>query len=324
MMKKALTFLTLNFFLFFSLSAQIGWTGNMFPGGGSSTTLDENTDHTIYIQTYKGGVTDGAGQGAGISCEIYYGEVTNFGDPWTNISTVTLSYNVDIGNNDEYFGAMNLSAGKYEYTCRCSDDGGASWSWQGAGDGQVEFTVVLPVELIDFDVTVDEDDIILDWSTASELNNSFFTIEKSTDGENFTEIGTVNGVGNSTEKVDYNFVDTNPTRGINYYRLVQTDYDGTTSYSDVVSINWGGNRKSAVVSLYPNPASSDLIVTSDSQGDGLVQIMNTKGTLVYQGVQTLSERMEIDVEEFSAGLYYIHISKNDSKESIFSGSFIKE
>lgn len=321
-MKKLITILAFNLILVCGVTAQLGWVGNMFPSGGGHS-LTENTNHNIYIQAYKAGVTEPAGQGAGINCEVYYGEVAVFGGAWSNITSLPMTYNVDIGNNDEYTAALNLSAGLYEYTCRCSDDGGATWFWQGGSNAEVEFTVSLPVELIDFNVADVGNEILLNWSTASELNNDYFTIEKSSDGEDFSAIGMVEGAGNSLDKLNYSFIDNEPILGMNYYRLVQTDFDGTTSYSEVLTIN-KAKKKSLVVSLFPNPTSSNIIITTDSEDLGMVQIFSARGELVYQGIHNLDSRMDIGLEELSTGLYFIHISNENTKETLHSSSFVKE
>ena len=78
---------------------------------------------------------------------------------------------------------------------------------------------------------------ILKWSTETEQNNDFFTIEKTTDGYIFEDIGYVGGSGNSLTVVNYSFIDHNVGNNINYYRLIQTDFDGKSIYSDLISID---------------------------------------------------------------------------------------
>ena len=75
------------------------------------------------------------------------------------------------------------------------------------------------------------------WSTESEHNNDFFTIEKTIDGHTFEDIGYIEGSGNSTTLNNYSFIDNNIVNDINYYRIIQTDYDGNSTYSDLISID---------------------------------------------------------------------------------------
>ena len=96
--------------------------------------------------------------------------------------------------------------------------------------------IALPIELISF--TGHSEGVVnkLEWSTASEINNDYFTLERSEDGINFTEIGKVVGAGNSTSKLNYTFIDEKPLYGINYYILRQTDYNGDYELSNIVAI----------------------------------------------------------------------------------------
>jgi hypothetical protein len=101
-------------------------------------------------------------------------------------------------------------------------------------------TLTLPVELVDFSARAVGDEVQVNWSTASEINNDYFTLERSTDGENFEPIQQLDGAGNSTELIYYACVDKEPLPGVSYYRLRQTDYDGKYSYSEIKAVNVNG------------------------------------------------------------------------------------
>ncbi len=103
--------------------------------------------------------------------------------------------------------------------------------------------VVLPVELMTFYGEVLESGNRLHWKTASEYNNDYFTIEHSVDAENWRIIGSVNGRGNTTENQHYAFDHTNVSEGVNYYRLYQTDIDGTESNAKIISLNNSSSRE---------------------------------------------------------------------------------
>jgi len=96
--------------------------------------------------------------------------------------------------------------------------------------------VVLPSEMISFYALRNGKQTAIFWKTASELNNDFFTISHSSDGKNFLPLGTVKGAGNSNELVNYQFNHERPSRGINYYKLSSTDYDGTTYNKGIASV----------------------------------------------------------------------------------------
>lgn len=96
---------------------------------------------------------------------------------------------------------------------------------------------ILPTELMTFYVKAEGADNVLIWKTNSEINNAYFTIQHSVDGEVWETIGTKQGVGNSMEKQTYSFVDLNVRKTVNYYRLFQTDFDGTEGSFKVISID---------------------------------------------------------------------------------------
>ncbi|MBP9873473.1 MAG: T9SS type A sorting domain-containing protein [Haliscomenobacter sp.] len=117
----------------------------------------------------------------------------------------------------------------------------------------------LPVELTQFRGDAHDQGITLHWTTASERENLFFEVERSHDGLTFARIGQVEGVGNSDLPVHYRFLDAYPYPGINYYRLAQTDREGSVHYSQVAAFR-SANTYTSGVRVFPNPASSQLSV----------------------------------------------------------------
>jgi len=113
----------------------------------------------------------------------------------------------------------------------------------------------LPIELIHFDALVQNDVVLTHWSTTSEWNNAGFDVERSADGSSFTSIGQVPGAGNSTQQLWYELVDHSPLPGLSYYRLRQTDLDGTSTLSQMVSVHFD-----------PGPLDQQLRVHVDGSG----------------------------------------------------------
>lgn len=107
--------------------------------------------------------------------------------------------------------------------------------------------VFLPVELISFTASPSGKQVVVDWVTATERNNKFFLVERSSDGQHFEPIGMVNGAGDSQMVTRYSYTDERPLEGVSYYRLQQTDTDGTTSYSDVVPVMFREQRTAFAV-----------------------------------------------------------------------------
>ncbi|MEO1258422.1 MAG: hypothetical protein AAFZ15_06480 [Bacteroidota bacterium] len=109
----------------------------------------------------------------------------------------------------------------------------------------------LPIELSTFTSSLYQNQIVLDWTTTVEINNDGFSIEKSADGFQWTELSWVEGAGNTLERQAYRYVDSSPFNGNNYYRLKQVDFDGSQHYSNILSIKYGDRDGSAVI--FPNP-----------------------------------------------------------------------
>lgn len=128
-----------------------------------------------------------------------------------------------------------------------------------AGDGDAlgpisyDATGILPIELISFIVNVNEDRVEIKWITASEVNNDYFTIEKSSNGKKWEQVSIVKGAGNSNQIVEYFESDYSPIKGISYYRLKQTDFNGAYSYSSVVPVKYVKNNNEPSISLFPSP-----------------------------------------------------------------------
>ena len=146
---------------------------------------------------------------------------------------------------------------------------------------------------------------LVDWTTSSETNNRFFTVEKSKDGKSFEEVGKVGGAGNSSANHDYHLIDEQPYAGISYYHLRQTDFNGHFSYSELVSVY--NIDKNFSWYIFPNPAKDyiTLAKTGDDMPNVLFQLFSTEGSLL-QSIQlnTKSQHVfTIDIKDYSNGIY---------------------
>ena len=144
-----------------------------------------------------------------------------------------------------------------------------------------EFTIgySLPVEFLNVTATADNNKVNVIWSTASETNNNYFTIERSADGISFIPLANVKGAGNSNTVISYEYVDNNPIKGVSYYKIKQTDYNGNFKYSKTVYVNF--SLSGSVYSIYPNPVKQGtdlIIVTGNSTEENyLVSIFASNG-----------------------------------------------
>ena len=120
----------------------------------------------------------------------------------------------------------------------------------------------LPIELVSFDATTNDNSVEVEWVTASQSNNNYFTVERSIDGYNWTELTKVPGCGNCNSNMEYKVIDENPHLGLSYYRLIQTDYDGVFEIFHPVAVMIKQERKE-VVRVYNQ---SGQEVSIDSKG----------------------------------------------------------
>ncbi|HYV94353.1 MAG TPA: T9SS type A sorting domain-containing protein [Chitinophagales bacterium] len=172
---------------------------------------------------------------------------------------------------------------------------------------------VLPIGILSFTASVEENRVAINWSTASEINNDYFTIERSPDANNFEPIGNVKGAGNSNNTLFYSFVDMNVHDDINYYRLKQTDYDGKSTYSETVTAEMKNNFGFTV---FPNPAIDKIIIAVNNKiSRGTIQLFNVFGGNVFEETIDNSATKEINLKNISHGIYFVKVS-NEEKSSI--------
>jgi len=166
--------------------------------------------------------------------------------------------------------APNLSSVAIDFYCRVNSAGEEWWIdnielWDMTPLG-------LPIELLSFDGSKEEDYNLLKWSTASEIDNDYFLLERSQDGTNWVNINSTDGMGNSNTKVDYLFRDFTFTNDVNYYRLTQVDFNGVSETFDIISIN--NSRKQKQILKITNTLGQE--VSKDTKG--LLIITYTDGT----------------------------------------------
>ncbi len=169
---------------------------------------------------------------------------------------------------------------------------------------------VLPVEFSNFNVSKNKNTSILSFATASETNNDFFAIERSSDGTSFDAIGEIKGAGNSNTTLSYEFTDEKPLAGVNYYRIKQTDYDGKFSYTDIKSLmhNTFGN-----LNITPRTTEGRLEITTDAE-DYTLNVYNVAGQQV-KSYPSLSLDQSISIDELTAGLYFIKVNVGGQVET---------
>ena len=175
----------------------------------------------------------------------------------------------------------------------------------------------LPIELIKFKITnINNTSIKIEWATMSEINNDYFTIERSLHGINWEITDRINGAGNSSSLLTYSSLDNSPYNGLSYYRLKQTDFNGTYSYSAIKSISI--QHSSKAIKIYPNPTNSKITITGDRTELTHIEIYNILGMNVTMqtSLQANSEeKIIIDLSHLTNGIYYIKTKTTTHKIS---------
>ena len=196
-------------------------------------------------------------------------------------------------------------------------------SYQGGTDNNdvtLTFDAPLPVELLDFNARALDNEVKLDWATTTEINNNFFTIERSNDGRSFQKIASISGNGNSSNFNKYSYLDTAPLNGMNYYRLKQTDFDGKFSYSDIRTIEFNDGKQ---LSIYPTMVEQSLTIESnagfDTESEIIVRDMRGRRLSSFIFPEK-AIRKELILNDLIPGNYYITIS---NKETVITHKFIK-
>ncbi|MFZ4796545.1 MAG: T9SS type A sorting domain-containing protein [Bacteroidia bacterium] len=174
----------------------------------------------------------------------------------------------------------------------------------------------LPVKWLTFNATkIDKNNIQLAWSTASEINNKGFDIDRSFDGKNFTNIGFVKGAGTSNKLNNYSFIDANSNGFDVYYRLKQIDFDGKFNYSNIVKISNTDNGTFDIINVQPNPFDNELNIKVNSISDKNIQVLiyDAKGALVSErNVSGLFGLSTINIENASTlpkGFYILKVTQ---------------
>ncbi|MEO1516487.1 MAG: T9SS type A sorting domain-containing protein [Bacteroidota bacterium] len=246
--------------------------------------------------------------------ELYRGEIGT-----VSCTELTMLYNLypsfrDTANNDFrlLIGSSALNAGNNAAISGYSEDLACDTRIK---DGTVDIGAYegsftpMPVELMAFRAQYISKDVHLQWTTATEIQNSHFEIQRSRNGQTFVAIKRVEGAGNSRSIRQYNSIDSEPIPGLSYYRLKQIDFDGTVAYSDVQAIDI---QKGGKILAYPNPVKAELYIALDELEAGPLQfeVFNSQGQLLFGGETVLNRKGKgqlvlPQVRNLATGTYFV-------------------
>lgn len=256
------------------------------PNGGCPD--NESINNSSYLSSNGGGI--------GTSGNVYFNGITANAE--FNLSGLT------IGNI---------------YYLYIDGNGGASSNFYVEIENGAAACSVLPVTLLYFSGEKENNNNKLLWSTATEINNDYFELERSYDALNFEKIVKIDGAGNSSNILNYNQFDFNfdRTKPVSYYRLKQVDFDGQFSYSNIVALE--NYTKFGDILIYPNPANNFLNLTNSNNELTVFQIYSVEGKLISKGDFISSD--QIDLKPFSSGAYIIKLI---SENTVYQQKFIKQ
>ncbi len=184
-------------------------------------------------------------------------------------------------NAGNYAPELMVNAGEQYIICM------SNWSYMTMnvtldffGTATVQCGLVLPIELMDFQATARIHDVVLEWTTATERNSSEFEVERSSDGLDYTLLGTVPAAGNSQSLIQYALVDDHPLSGLSYYRLTEYDTDGNQGAREVRAVHFRDPESG--LQLITDPASDTWWVTIPPGEGGTLAMIDMAGRTVFQ------------------------------------------
>lgn len=185
------------------------------------------------------------------------------------------------------------------------------------------FSMSLPVTLLNFNASLNNKQVLLKWATSTEFNNNYFEVERSADHQNYHSIGKIKGAGNSNRLNEYTSIDRAPLEGVNYYRLKQTDADGKFSYSKVIAVKFAGNGSS--LSIFPNPVTNFVTLSfRPNAGNMVARLVDVNGRIVVQmsgDINGINQQLNAHLSKIPAGFYVLKLV--DTQES-FVVPFVKK
>ncbi|WP_165768220.1 T9SS type A sorting domain-containing protein [Hymenobacter amundsenii] len=166
----------------------------------------------------------------------------------------------------------------------------------------------LPVTLVSFTAQAQPTSVKLNWATATELNNAYFEVQRSPDGQAFAALGRVQGAGTTSTGAAYSFTDARPLTGAAYYRLRQVDHDGTEAFSAVAAVTSSSKPEAT---FFPNPGSTAITLPSGAGQLIEYRIYTTTGRTILTG--RVAGGTSLDVQQIPVGLYLLELSTDGQR-----------
>lgn len=298
----------------------LGITSSKFIPVGSASNylaiiLNPSASSDFSINVFQGATTDATPNGTALSA----GQKADLVDAIYNINRTSGSGNVDVtlgwqagleGSNFSGFSDAQVGVAQYSgsYGSFVGPGNNASNTITTTVSSFAPFLIgkvgTLPVKLISFTAKGVNQTSVLNWQSTSEVNLSNFVIQRSTDGQSFSDIGSV-AAHNAAGIFNYSFVDQSPNFGTNYYRLLSIDLDGSKSTSDTRAVSFGSL---GALSVYPNPAKTNVNLSGLRKGD-IIKVTDLEGREIKSQVYQGENVMNLDVSNLNVGIYLLSVSR---------------
>lgn len=232
----------------------------------------------------------------------------------TSVPSGADTWDAPMQSTNTQFDYKITAAGTYNYVCNFHPNMVA----------KIEASAALPLQLISFNVSNNSNSALLQWKTASEQNTSYFSVRRSYDRNNFTEIARINAAGTSLKELAYSFTDKQPSTHYKYvyYMLVITDVDGKQQLSNIEMFKNNAAKPTLITQLNPNPIKRPghlmLQFNADKNGSMQVQVYNTSGALVMQTQMAATEGLNnghLHLGDLANGVYTIVFSLDNIRET---------
>lgn len=250
-----------------------------------------------------------------------YADVSNTGNPVGLNSAYTDQYESGSGNG--WVDALDVQPGEtYAMLLNIFMNGNPQpvIDLDLSGTGSLNCTFPLPITLHEFYGINQGDENVLSWIVNSQVNNDYFTIERSVNGFEWEVVGHVDGAGTVQETMYYNLRDSNPYFPVSYYKLKQTDYDGNYSYSEIISISNYRTDSEFISNIFPNPSSDFATFTfngTDTKTPLNVKVVNEIGATVQEfNYVTLHKGMPSTLRTFDLanGMYQVVFTQGNERQ----------
>lgn len=254
----------------------------------------------VFIFKFGGALTTGAGTNVTLinsasACNIFW-----VSEGATSMAATTTMKGTLIANN----GAISMGAGGNLQGRMMSTIGAASVYADVIN--AMDCSSLLPIQSVSFTANCERQHVVLNWTTATETNNDFFSVERSEEGIHWELVGVKQSNGDATVRNTYTLMDPQAQSQILYYRLKQTDLDGKFKYGNPISVRNCGNRPLEMM-VYPNPGNGlfELKYTGNADQAQVIEIFNSQGRKVYSmpGFQS-----KFDLTHLPAGIYFMNVS----------------